>query len=180
MLGLDSDNGGEFINQHLYNYCRKEAITFTRARSYKKNDSCYVEQKNWSVVRRLVGYDRYNSHAALECLNLVYATLRHYVNFFQPTMKLISKTRHGAKVHKVYATARTPYQRLLESGALTPAKRAELLATYRGLNPVLLLSQLNGHLEKLWNLADRTIPKAREKVGTSSVTANFESTTIIR
>jgi len=180
LLGLDSDNGGEFINQHLYNYCRKEGITFTRARSYKKNDSCHVEQKNWSVVRRLVGYDRYNSHAALECLNLVYATLRHYVNFFQPTMKLISKTRHGAKVHKVYDMAKTPYQRLLESGVLTPAKRAELAAIYRGLNPVLLLSQLNGHLEKLWDLADRNIPRAKAKVVTSSVTTNFESTTTVR
>ena len=180
LLGLDSDNGGEFINQHLYNYCRKEGITFTRARSYKKNDSCHVEQKNWSVVRRLVGYDRYNSHAALECLNLLYATLRHYVNFFQPTMKLISKTRHGAKVHKVYDIARTPYQRLLESGTLTSAKQVELAATYRGLNPVQLLSQLNGHLEKLWNLADRNIPKAKAKGETSSVTANFESTTAIR
>jgi hypothetical protein len=180
LLGLDSDNGGEFINQHLYNYCRKEGINFTRARSYKKNDSCHVEQKNWSVVRRLVGYDRYNSHAALECLNLVYATLRHYVNFFQPTMKLISKTRHGAKVHKVYDMARTPYQRLLESGILTPAKRAELAAVYRGLNPVQLLSQLNGHLEKLWNLADRIPPKAKAKSEISSVTANFESTTTVR
>jgi len=180
LLGLDSDNGGEFINQHLYNYCRKEGITFTRARSYKKNDSCHVEQKNWSVVRRLVGYDRYNSHAALEYLNLVYATLRHYVNFFQPTMKLVSKTRHGAKVHKVYDTARTPYQRLLESGTLTPAKRAELAATYRGLNPVQLLNQLNGHLEKLWSLADQTLPKAKAKSEISSVTANFESTTAIR
>ena len=180
LLGLDSDNGGEFINQHLYNYCRREGITFTRARSYKKNDSCHVEQKNWSVVRRLVGYDRYNSHAALECLNLVYATLRQYVNFFQPTMKLISKTRHGAKVHKVYDTARTPYQRLLESGTLTSAKRVELAATYRGLNPVLLLSQLNGHLEKLWELANRDIRKANAKGGISSVTANFESTATIR
>jgi len=91
LLGLDSDNGSEFINHHLYTYCLDEKITFTRSRSCKKNDSCHVEQKNWSVVRRLVGYDRYNSHAALGCLNLVYAILRHYVNFFQPTMKLISK-----------------------------------------------------------------------------------------
>jgi len=170
LLGLDSDNGSEFINHHLYTYCLDENITFTRSRSYKKNDSCHVEQKNWSVVRRLVGYDRYNSHAALECLNMVYATLRHYVNFFQPTMKLISKTRHGAKVHKVYDTARTPYQRLLESSTLTPAKHAELAATYRGLNPVLLLSQLNGHLEKLWNLAERNKPRNKVKHKVSSVT----------
>jgi hypothetical protein len=170
LLGLDSDNGGEFINQHLYNYCRKERINFTRSRSYKKNDSCHVEQKNWSLVRRVVGYDRYSSHAALERLNLVYATLRHYVNFLQPTMKLVSKTRHGAKVRKVYDMAKTPYQRLLESGVLTPAKQAELIAIYRGLNPVQLLNQLNGHLNYLWKLAERTCPPAKARGNTLSVT----------
>jgi hypothetical protein len=180
LLGLDSDNGSEFINQYLYNYCRREGITFTRSRSYKKNDSCHVEQKNWSVVRRLVGYDRYSSHAALERLNMVYATLRHYVNFFQPTMKLISKTRKGAKVYKLYDTARTPYQRLLESGILTPTQQARLAAIYQGLNPVLLLKQLNGHLEKLWDLADRTTSKPKVKGMTSSVTVNSESTTALR
>ena len=97
LLGLDSDNGSEFINRHLYTYCRRQGITFTRSRPYKKNDSCHVEQKNWSVVRRLVGYDRYSSRAALEILNRVYDLLRLYVNFFQPVMKLVSKTRHGAK-----------------------------------------------------------------------------------
>ncbi len=138
-LGSDSDNGSEFINQHLYNYCRQNGITFTRSRSYKKNDSCHVEQKNWSVVRRLLGYDRYSSRAALEALNRVYNLTRLYVNFFQPVMKLVAKTRHGAKVHKVYDTARTPYQRLLESGVLTEAKQQELAAMYHRLNPVTLL-----------------------------------------
>ena len=128
LLGVDSDNGGEFINHHLYTYCQREDITFTRSRSYKKNDSCHVEQKNWSVVRRLVGYDRYCSRAALETLNRIYTILRLYVNFFQPSMKLVHKTRHGAKVHKVYDQAQTPYQRLLRSGVLTKAKRHELLA----------------------------------------------------
>jgi len=180
LLGLDSDNGSEFINQHLYAYCQREGITFTRSRSYKKNDSCHVEQKNWSVVRRLVGYDRYSSHAALECLDRIYHVLRHYVNFFQPTMKLVSKTRHGAKVHKVYDTAKTPYQRLLKSGVLTPAKQAELAATYRGLNPVLLLSQLNGHLEQLWRLVDRHTSTAKAKGGTCSVTGISEATTAVR
>jgi len=153
LLGLDSDNGSEFINQHMYSYCRREGITFTRSRSYKKNDSCHVEQKNWSVVRRLIGYDRYNSRAALEALNRTYDLLRLYVNFFQPVMKLVAKTRHGAKVHKVYDTARTPYQRLLESGVLTEAKQQELAAMYHGLNPVTLLKQINENLEHLWNLA---------------------------
>ena len=155
MLGLDSDNGSEFINHHLYTYCRREGITFTRSRSYKKNDSCHVEQKNWSVVRRLVGYDRYRSQAALEALNRVYGLLRLYTNFFQPTMKLVSKTRHGARVHKVYDTAKTPYQRLLESGLLPQAKRVELAAIYCGLNPVRLLSHVNANLEKLWKMAER-------------------------
>ena len=91
------------------------------------------------MVRRLVGYDRYSSRAALEVLNRVYNLLRLYVNFFQPVMKLVSKTRHGAKVHKVYDTAQTPYQRLLKSDVLTETKRQELAATYHGLNPVLLL-----------------------------------------
>ena len=158
MLGVDSDNGSEFINQCFNTYCRQEKITFTRSRSYKKNDSCHVEQKNWSVVRRLVGYDRYTSKAAYECLNRLYYNVRLFVNFFQPTMKLWSKTRHGAKVHKVYETAQTPYQRLLKLGVLSEAKRAELAATYHGLNPVLLLKQINGNLEQLWRLADRPTP----------------------
>ena len=125
MLGLDSDNGSEFINQHLYAYCRDEGVTFTRSRSYKKNDSCHVEQRNWSVVRRLIGYDRYKSRAALEALNRVYDLLRLYINFFQPVMKLKHKTRNGAKVYKIYDTAQTPYQRLLKSGVLTEAKQRE-------------------------------------------------------
>jgi hypothetical protein len=168
LLGLDSDNGSEFINQHLYNYCCREGITFTRSRSYKKNDSCHVEQKNWSVVRRLIGYDRYNSRAALEALNRIYDLLRLYINFFQPVMKLVRKTRHGARVHKVYAMAKTPYQRLLEAGILTEAKQRELATTYHGLNPVLLLKQINENLECLWRLAERPIHQ-KERAKTYAV-----------
>ena len=155
LLGLDSDNGSEFINQHLFTYCQREKISFTRSRSYKKNDSCYVEQKNGNVVRRLVGYDRYTSKAAYQCLERLYDSVRLYMNFFQPTMKLVSKTRHGAKVNKAYDTARTPYQRLLEAGMLTEVKQQKLAATYHGLNPVLLLKQINSNLEQLWRLAVR-------------------------
>ena len=155
LLGIDSDNGSEFINHSLYNYCRDEKITFTRSRSYKKNDSCHVEQKNGNVVRRLVGYDRYSSKASFECLGRVYDLVRLYINFFQPTMKLMTKTRHGAKVYKVYDMAQTPYQRLLQSGILTEAKKAELAASYKRINPILLLEQINGNLEKLWQLTDR-------------------------
>ncbi len=155
LLGVDSDNGSEFINQCFYTYCQREKITFTRSRSYKKNDSCHVEQKNWNVVRRLVGYDRYTSKSAYECLERIYHLVRLYMNFFQPTMKLWSKTRYGARVRKVYEVAQTPYQRLLKLGRLSEATRADLAATYHGLNPVLLLKQIDGSLEQLWRLAER-------------------------
>jgi hypothetical protein len=155
LLGLDSDNGSEFINQCFYTYCRDEKIAFTRSRSYKKNDSCHVEQKNGNVVRRFVGYERYESKASFECLERVYDLVRLYNNFFQPTMKLVSKTRHAAKVRKVYDTAQTPYQRLLHADVLTDARKAELAAIYYGLNPVKLLEQIHDNLEQLWRMAKR-------------------------
>ena len=156
LLGIDSDNGSEFINQNFYTYCHQEKITFTRSRAYKKNDSCHVEQKNGNIVRRVVGYDRYSSQAAYQCLDSLYANLRLYVNFFQPTMKLVSKTRHGAKVYKFYDTAKTPHQRLIESGVLTESKRKELAAIYNYLNPVSLLKQISDALELLWSNADHS------------------------
>ncbi|MDO8716781.1 MAG: ISNCY family transposase [Dehalococcoidales bacterium] len=154
MLGLDSDNGGEFINHSLYDYCRRNNITFTRSRSYKKNDSCHVEQKNWSVVRRTVGYDRFISKAAFKALDDVYTCLRLYINFFQPVLKLVGKSRRGAKVRKVYDTAQTPYQRLLKSEVLTEPKKRELAAIYAALNPVILLKQIRQEVEHLWTLAE--------------------------
>jgi hypothetical protein len=154
LLGVDSDNGSEFINRCFYNYCHDEKITFTRSRSYKKNDSCHVEQKNGNIVRRFVGYDRYDSKNSFEDLDRIYDLVRLYINFFQPTLKLVSKTRHGARVHKVYDTAQTPYQRLLQTDVLTEAKKAELAAIYNNLNPVKLLKQINDNLEQLWSMAD--------------------------
>jgi len=153
LLGVDSDNGSEFINQCFYNYCRQEKLNFTRSRAYKKNDSCHVEQKNGNIVRRLVGYDRYTSKAAYQCLERLYYIVRLYMNFYQPTMKLLDKTRNGAKVHKVYEIAQTPYQRLLQSGVLSDSRQTEMTATYHGLNPVRLLKQINSNLEQLWQLA---------------------------
>ena len=154
MLGLDSDNGGEFINQSLYGYCKQWHITFTRARSYKKNDNCYVEQKNWTVIRRIIGYDRFSTKAAFQALGDVYTLLRLYINFFQPVLKLVRKIRNGARVYKVYDTALTPYRRLLASGILSEAKQKEFAAIYNGLNPVTLHKQIIQAVENLWRLAD--------------------------
>jgi hypothetical protein len=155
LLGLDSDNGSEFINQDLARWCHHEGITFTRSRPYKKNDNCFVEQKNGAIVRRVIGRDRYSSKQSYETLNRIYYLLRLYVNFFQPVMKLISKIRHGASTHRVYDTAQTPYQRVLKSGILTKTTEAQLASTYAHLNPVRLLKQINDNVEHLWQLRDR-------------------------
>ena len=154
MLGLDSDNGSEFINHHLATYLERHDITFTRSRPYKKNDSAHIEQKNWTVVRQLVGYDRYSSKPALDVLRRLYRALRLHINFFQPVMKLQRKTRHGAKVHKVYDQATTPYQRLVESGVLAKSQRQRLAAIYAATNPVRLHARIEDTLNKLWDLAD--------------------------
>ena len=154
LLGLDSDNGSEFINHHLFAYCQQKGITFTRSRPYKKNDNAHVEQKNWSVVRRLVGYDRYQSQEALTQVNRLYSLVERYVNFFQPVMQLQEKHRQGARVHKVYDSPRTPYRRLLEQDVLTQDRRQQLQQQYRQLNPVKLLRDINKELDLLWQLAD--------------------------
>jgi hypothetical protein len=114
LLGLNTDNGSEFINDHLARYCAQEHIHFTRSRPYKKNDNCFVEQKNYSIVRRYTGYDRYDNEEELNILNQLYKTLRLYTNFFLPAMKLISKTRIGSKITKKYDIPKTPFKRVLE------------------------------------------------------------------
>jgi len=133
--GIDSDNGSEFINAHLLRYCDQNKITFTRSRAGNKNDGCHVEQKNWSVVRQAVGYHRYDTAAELALLNQIYALVRLQINFFSPQQKLVSKTRHGAKVTKKYDMAQTPYQRVLASPDISKKIKAALTAQYRQLNP---------------------------------------------
>jgi hypothetical protein len=155
LLGLDSDNGSEFINYGLARWCHQEGITFTRSRPYKKNDNCFVEQKNGNIVRRVIGRDRYSSKQAYETINRVYYLLRLYMNFFQPTMKLVSKTRHGAKNCRLYDTAQTPYNRVLKSGVISEATKTQICSTYAHLNPVSLLKQINQNVEQLWQLRDR-------------------------
>jgi hypothetical protein len=154
LLGLDSDNGSEFINQDLARWCHREGITFTRSRPYKKNDNCFVEQKNGNIVRRVIGRDRYSSKQAYETLNRVYYLLRLYINFFQPAMKLVSKTRHGAKVYRVYDTAQTPYRRVLKIGVISKTSEVRINSTYAHLNPVILLKQINDNVEHLWQLRE--------------------------
>lgn len=158
LLGLDSDNGSEFLNAHLVRYCTQEEITFTRSRPYWKNDQAHVEQKNWSVVRRLVGYGRYESEAALAQLNRVYDLLRVWTNFWQPSLKLIAKERDDAtgKSRKTYDVAQTPYRRLLASGVLTAEQERALANTYAACGPVELRRHLAAAVERLGRLQKRS------------------------
>lgn len=157
LLGLDSDNGSEFINESLYGYCQEQKITFTRSRPYRKNDGCFVEQKNYSVVRRAVGYQRFDTEVQLGLLNELYEVLDLYTNFFQPSMKLKSKERQGARVKKKYHEARTPYQRLLDSKYIADQTKAQLRERYRLLNPAQLKRQIEKLQQKLLATAVSTI-----------------------
>jgi hypothetical protein len=158
LLGLDSDNGSEFINGQLLRYCQQQHITFTRARPYRKNDNCYVEQKNYSVVRQTVGYQRFDTAAELLVLKQLYAQLRLYTNFFQPTMKLKSKERLGSRVKKSYYAPQTPYQRVLAAPTLSTAVRKRLKQQYRLLNPAVLKRELDKYRKELFRLAAKKRP----------------------
>jgi len=152
LLGIDCDSGAEFINHHLYAYCLQEQITFTRSRPFHKNDQAYVEQKNWTGVRRVVGYDRYESAQALAALRTVYADLRLWINFFQPVMKLQGKVRIGSKVRKKYDSAQTPYRRALTSAKVAQDTKQELTQVFLALNPIQLRQRLEANLARLWRL----------------------------
>ena len=153
LLGLDSDNGGEFINDILYRYCLNEKITFTRSRPYRKNDQAHVEQKNWSVVRRTVGYDRYETPEQLSLLQTIYADLRCYVNFFQPVLKSVGRKQlEQHKFIKVYDRAATPLQRTLRSEELTVQSKARLINAYFQCNPVALKNKIDDNVASLWHL----------------------------
>ena len=152
LLGIDSDNGSEFINDLLYHYCLDEHITFTRSRPYKKNDQAHVEQKNWSVVRHTVGYDRLETQAELAILRSIYADLRLYINFFQPVLKLIGKEQVDGKTIKRYDLATTPYRRVLASDQVPLGSKAKLTNLYLHLNPVVLRNQIDRNVARLWKL----------------------------
>ncbi len=158
LLGLDSDNGGEFINADLKRYCEQHKITFTRCRPNQKNDQAYIEQKNWTAIRQTVGYDRFVGERACALLAAVYEPLRLYINFFQPVMVLLSKKRDGAKVTRCYDRAKTPYQRVLDAPEVADEVKERLRRQYATLNPAELLRQIQRHLATLWKLADGFMP----------------------
>ena len=149
LLAIDSDNGSEFINHHLVRYCKKHRIQFTRGRPYKKNDNAHIEQKNWTHVRRIFGWDRYDTPEQLDAMNTLYKNeLRQMMNFYQPSVKLQSKTRTGSRVTKHYDDAQTPLDRLIAAAGTNPATE-KLLKQRERLDPCLLSERIESKLAQL-------------------------------
>ena len=154
LLGLDTDNDTVFMNETVKAYCDAANITFTRCRPYRKNDQAFVEQKNGAVVRKMVGYRRFEGLEAATLLAELYRSVRLFVNFFRPSFKLIAKRRDGARVRKTYSAPMTPHQRLIAE-VLTPVEvRVRLQQIYAGLDPVALLRDIRATQERLAALAD--------------------------
>jgi hypothetical protein len=142
ILGVDSDNGAEFINVYLFLWCRNRKITFTRARPTNKNDGCHVEQKNWAVVRTMVGYHRYDTAPELLLLNEIWQLQSQLTNYFYPQQKLVSKVRDGAKVTKKYDKATTPFRRAIAHPTMTDDRIASMARTHALINPAATQRQI--------------------------------------
>jgi hypothetical protein len=151
---IHPDNDSGLINDLLWRYCQRRQIKLSRSRPYKKNDNAWVEQRNWTHVRKVVGYRRFDTTTELAVMRALYASLRLYRNFFQPTMKLKSKERSGGKIHRTYEAAKTPYQRLLESGQLSPASEKGLRRQYEALNVVQLRREVERLRKELFDLVE--------------------------
>ena len=152
LKGINSDSGSEFINDQLIRYCKANEITFTRCREYRKNDNCYVEQKNYTAVRQTVGYCRYDTEKELVLLNRIYALWRLYANFFLPQMKLVEKIREASRLKKRYDRARTPYARVLASNEVSRTVKHKLTEQYLPLNPARLRRDMSALQQKLFKL----------------------------
>jgi hypothetical protein len=154
LRGIDSDNGSEFINAHLLAYCRAHDVQFTRGRPYKKDDNAHIEQKNWTHVRKLMGYVRYDSAAALAAMNDVYADLRLLHNLFLPSVKLQRKERLGARLRRYYDAPQTPLDRVRRCAQADPAKVAALVRQRDRLDPFALAARIDHKLTRLYTLAN--------------------------
>jgi len=155
LRGIDSDNGSEFINQHLYDYCQAQEMQFTRGRPYKKDDNAHIEQKNWTHVRKLLGYVRYDSPAAQAAIHALYRhELRLFQNLFLPSVKLLAKERVGARVRRRYDIPRTPLERVLACPEIVPEVAAELQRQRDRLDPFALAAAIDHKLERIYALAN--------------------------
>ena len=162
LLGVDSDNGSEFINWHLKSWCDQKHIQMTRGRPYKKDDNAHVEQKNWTHVRKLLGWERYDTHEAVEVINDLYRhELRLWLNLFLPSVKLVKKMRVGSQVRRVYDAPRTPFERVQASPQADRERVARLQELRTRLDPFQLGKVIERKLQRIYELANRRLsPKA--------------------
>ena len=176
VLGIDSDNGSEFINWHLKTYCDGRSIQFTRSRPYKKDDNAHIEQKNWTHVRKLIGWDRYDSPQALVAMNDLYAhELRLYMNLFQPSVKLVEVIRKGSRRIRRYDKPRTPLDRLLDSHTGDPRRLEELCALRQRTDPFELAARVQQKLETVWSLRHLRPLSSRSKLAEEKLKASEQA-----
>ncbi len=155
LVGIDSDNGSEFLNDHLVRYCKRESIQFTRGRPYKKDDNAHIEQKNWTHVRKLMGWVRYDTEEAVAAMNRLYrADLRLLQNLFLPSVKLVRKERVGSRVRRRYETPQTPFERVLASKDVRPEVLVRLRELQDRLDPFVLSRSVERQLERIHALAN--------------------------
>ena len=168
LLGVDSDNGSEFINWHLKRWCEQKDIQLTRGRPYKKDDNAHIEQKNWTHVRKLLGWERYDTHEAVEAINDLYHELRLWLNMFLPSVKLLKKVRVGSKVRRVYDGPRTPFERVRACGQADREHVARLDDLRKRLDPFQLAKTIERKLEGIYRLANRRLsPKEVQETASS-------------
>jgi transposase InsO family protein len=161
---LDSDNGSEFINKHLFAWCQSQHIQFTRSRPYKKDDNAHIEQKNWTHVRKILGWLRYDSRDAQNAINDLYRQhLRVWMNLFQPSVRLLSTTRVGSRLRRRYSAPQTPLDRLLASRYLDPRPLRPLQALRQTTNPFELSQTLTAHIQRITRLAPHRTPPPKER-----------------
>lgn len=167
LKAIDSDNGSEFLNAHLVRYCQQRDLKFTRSRPYHKDDNAHIEQKNWTHVRKLMGYDRFDSLRALTAMNALYTCeWRMMMNLFQPSVKLQSKVRKGSHLTRRYDVPQTPLDRLLKAKCGDPQKIAALLKQRQGTDPFALAATIERKVEKIWELANlKQSPRVSTKLG---------------
>ena len=158
LRGVDSDNGSEFINWHLQRWCQQKGIQLTRGRPYKKDDNAHIEQKNWTHVRKLLGWERYDTHESVEAINDLYdRELRLWLNLFLPSVKLVKKVRVGSKVRRVYDRARTPLERVRACPQADRERVAQLESLRKQLDPFQLSKRIERKLERIYRLANRRL-----------------------
>ena len=158
LRGVDCDNGSEFINWNLRAWCQGKNIQLTRGRPYKKDDNAHVEQKNWTHVRKLLGWDRYDSGAAIEAINDLYRQeLRWLLNLYLPSVKLVKKTRVGSKLRRAYDAPQTPLERMAHSGYAEPGRLAELTKLKGRLDPFELAQNIDRKLKRIYELANHRL-----------------------